>query len=99
MVIITFGLVDKKLLLIVLMLVVELIETISEYIGQGYNNDYFVILENYIVPIIDGIALYYIFKKKHHHQTRKKHKNFIYVCILFLLLAIRSSIIIFFLIL
>ena len=33
MAIITFGLVDKKLLLIVLMLVVELIETISEYIG------------------------------------------------------------------
>ena len=95
MAIIVFGRVDKKLLLIVLMFVIQLVHLITIYEGANYYQDTFVSLLNDFSPIIGGIALYFIFKNKknvQHNTSGKSKKNFIYVIILFFLLGIHASV-------
>ena len=95
MAIIVFGRVDKKLLLIVLMFVIQLVHLITIYEGANYYQDTFVTLLNDFSPIIGGIALYFIFKNKkngQHNTSGKSKKNFIYVIILFFLLGIHASV-------
>ena len=95
MAIIVFGRVDKKLLLIVLMFVIQLVHLITIYEGAKYYQDTFVTLLNDFSPIIGGIALYFIFKNKknvQHNTSGKSKKNFIYVIILFFLLGIHASV-------
>ena len=95
MAIIAFGRVDKKLLLIVLMFVIQLVHLITIYEGANYYQDTFVTLLNDFSPIIGGIALYFIFKNKknvQHNTSGKSKKNFIYVIILFFLLGIHASV-------
>ena len=95
MAIIVFGRVDKKLLLIVLMFVIQLVHLITIYEGANYYQDTFVSLLNDFSPIIGGIVLYFIFKNKknvQHNTSGKSKKNFIYVIILFFLLGIHASV-------
>ena len=95
MAIIVFGRVDKKLLLIVLMFVIQLVHLITIYEGANYYQDTFVSLLNDFSPIIGGIALYFIFKNKknvQHNTSGKSKKNFIYVIILFFLGVIHASV-------
>ena len=95
MAIIVFGRVDKKLLLIVLMFLIQLVHLITIYEGANYYQDTFVSLLNDFSPIIGGIALYFIFKNKknvQHNTSGKSKKNFIYVIILFFLLGIHASV-------
>ena len=95
MAIIVFGRVDKKLLLIVLMFVIQLVHLITIYEGANYYQDTFVSLLNDFSPIIGGIALYFIFKNKknvQHNTSGKSKKNFTYVIILFFLLGIHASV-------
>ena len=95
MAIIVFGRVDKKLLLIVLMFLIQLVHLITIYEGANYYQDTFVSLLNDFSPIIGGIALYFIFKNKknvQHNTSGKSKKDFIYVIILFFLLGIHASV-------
>ena len=92
--IISFGRFDKKLLLMVLMLVVQTAYLIAMYEGIGLYQSNLVTLEDEVSSIIGGIILHFIFRnKKVNLNTQKKNKKcFIYIIILFLLRAIHSAI-------
>ena len=92
--IISFGRFDKKLLLMVLMLVVQTAYLIAMYEGIGLYQSNLVTLEDEVSSIIGGIILHFIFRnKKVNLNTQKKNKKcFIYIIILFLLRVIHSAI-------
>ena len=89
--IIAFGLVDKKLLLIVLVTVVRTINLLIENeLTDGYANSYLCSLEEEIGPIIASFIIYYFFKNKQKNTNEKTTKKFKYIIFLFILRLIKS---------
>ena len=77
--IISFGRFDKKLLLMVLMLVVQTAYLIAMYEGIGLYQSNLVTLEDEVSSIIGGIILHFIFRnKKVNLNTQKKKMFYIY---------------------
>ena len=94
MAIIAFGRVDKKLLLVVLMFVIQLVYLITVSYGSDHYENNISTLISDIAPIIGGIALYFIFrnKKVQPNTSGKSKKKFIHVIILFFLGVIHASV-------
>ena len=82
--IISFGRFDKKLLLMVLMLVVQTAYLIAMYEGIGLYQCNLVTLEDEVSSIIGGIILHFIFRnKKVNLNTQKKIKNVLYILLFY----------------
>ena len=90
MAIISFGILDKKLLLIVLIVITRGINlVISNEFPEEYFNDHLSSLEEEIGPIIAGIIMIFLFKQK--QKDSKNNRHFKYLIFLFLLRLIKSS--------
>ena len=91
MALIAFGRIDKKFVLVPILLVADLIELIISKKADENNkqpNKILSVIESDISPIIFGIILYFIFKSKRSKEN-KAHKSFKYIIYLFLLLLAR----------
>ena len=91
MTLIAFGRIDKKFVLVPILLVADLINLIISKKADENNkqpNKILSVIESDISPIIFGIILYFIFKSKRSKEN-KKHKSFKYIIYLFLLLLAR----------
>ena len=87
---ITFGQIDKKLLLIFVITVVRTINlVISNEVPEDYSNSILCSLEEEIGPIIAGIILKLLSKPKKEKSTENK-KSFKYIVFLFLVRAAKS---------
>ena len=90
MAIISFGILDKKLLLIVLIVITRGINlVISNEFPEEYFNDHLSSLEEEIGPIIAGIIMIFLFKQK--QKDSKNNRHFKYLIFLFLSRLIKSS--------
>ena len=84
MAIIAFGRVDKKLLLVVLMFVIQLVYLITVSYGSDHYENNISTLISDIAPIIGGIALYFIFRnKKVQPNTSGKSKKNLYMLLFY----------------
>ena len=91
MTLIAFGRIDKKFVLVPILLVADLINLIISKKADENNkqpNKILSVIESDISPIIFGIILYFIFKSKRSKEN-KAHKSFKYIIYLFLLLLAR----------
>ena len=88
---ISFGAIDKKLLILVLCIIVNLINLIvSNEVPDNYLNDILSSLLDEVGPIIAGTILIFTLKQKQ-KETKDDKKSFKYIFILFLLRLGRSS--------
>ena len=90
MVLITLGKVDKKLYLIIIILIVNLIDALIRTPFSEYINDQLDNVEGELSCIIVGITVYFIFKSKK-KKTESKKKNFKYLIVFFILKLIKTS--------
>ena len=91
MAIITFGQVDKKLVLVVLISIVNAINLIvSNEIPEENSNSILSSLDEEVGPIIAGTILILIFRHKE-KKGKKERKSFKYLIILFLLRLVKSG--------
>ena len=90
MALITFGQIDKKLILMIFVTIVWTIRIIiaNEVPGE-YKNDIIYSFSLEVGAIVAGIVLLFVIKQKQNKKDKKK-KNFIYIIILFLLRIIQS---------
>ena len=89
---IAYGKMDKKLFLILFLLIVYLIQSIVLYKSEENNtyvDDTLTEMESEIGPIILGIILHFKFKNKR-EKKNKYYKNFLYLLLLFLFRAIEE---------
>ena len=90
MAIISFGILDRKLIIIILIVITRGINlVISNEFPDEYFNDHLSSLEEEIGPIIAGIILNLKFQKKY-KKIKEEKKKFKYIFILFLLRAVKS---------
>ena len=91
MALISFGRIDKKLLLIVFIVIINLIKLIvvMEVNGKYYNKTLMIITRE-IGAIIIGLFMYCKYKEKQ-NKIRKNKKSFKYILYLFLFRLIKSS--------
>ena len=89
MAIITFGLFDKKLYIIIALIIVQTIDLVTSEETYGYYNGIIYSMNEEIGSIIIGIITIYIFKPKKEKQREDKN-NFKYLFILFLLRVVKS---------
>ena len=90
MAIISYGAVDKKLLILVIMTLVRIIDTIFESeFGEEYLEDVVSGLLREVGPIITAIILIFTLKQKP-NKIKKSKKNFKYVFILLLLRIVKT---------
>ena len=88
---ISLGAIDKKLLILVLCIIVNLINLIvSNEVPDNYLNDILSSLLDEVGPIIAGTILIFTLKQKQ-KETKDDKKSFKYIFILFLLRLGRSS--------
>ena len=87
---ISFGVIDKKLLILVLVIIVNLINLfINNGLEEEYRNDILSSLIEEVGPIIGGTILLFTLKQKK-KTTKENKKSFKYILILFLLRLGRS---------
>ena len=69
---ISYGRIDKKLFLVVAMILLKLIDLIiNSEVPSEYTNGILFIFEEELGPIITGIILYFVFK----NQTKEKKES------------------------
>ena len=80
----SYGVLDKKLLLVAIIIIFKIIKLIIEYeVSEDYINDKLLFIEEEIGPIIASIILYFTFKNK--KKKKKETKNNIkYIIFLFI---------------
>ena len=87
--IISYGFIDKKLLLVVLITIFKIINNvIDNNYSYEYSNFYFSLLISEIGPILASIILYFKFKNKQKHKLKTK-KNIKHIVILVIFRAIQ----------
>ena len=89
--IISLGIIDKKLLFVVAIIINLIVELIVTYkVPEEYANDYLCYIEEDIGTIIGGIVTNFIFKQKQSkkYENKKSFKHWFY---LFILIAIKDS--------
>jgi len=89
MAIITLGLIDKKLYLIIVISIIRTINLVISNETLGYYNDIICSLNEELGPIIIGIVTTFIFKPKKEKQRENKN-NIRYIFILFMLRVVKS---------
>ena len=89
MAIITLGLIDKKLYLIIVISIIRTINLVISNETLGYYNDIICSLNEELGPIIIGIVITFIFKPKKEKQREDKN-NIRYIFILFMLRVVKS---------
>ena len=91
MAIITYGKIDKKLIIIIFIVICSFINVIAKNEAKKeYYNKILDSLEEDIGPILTGIIAYFTFKNKQ-KEEEKDRKNFKYIIYLFLLRGVKSS--------
>ena len=87
--IISFGFIDKKLLLVALITIFKIIDNVLDNnYSYEYSNYYLNLLESEIGPILASIILYFKFKNKQKHKLKTK-KNIKHIVILVIFIAIQ----------
>ena len=89
MAIITLGLLDKKLYLIIAISIVRTINLVISNETYGYYDSIIWSMDEEVGSIIVGVIVIYIFKPKK-EKPRKEKKDFKYIIILFFLRAVKS---------
>lgn len=89
--IISLGRVDKKLLLVVAIIVINIINLVVPMeVNQDYSNKLLCSFAEDLGPLIAGIILHFIFKNKR-QKIKESKKSFKYIIIFFLLRAAKIS--------